>query len=145
MFGEITDLIFTVLGKLGRWLNVKGKRFCFVLWAVCLVYWMARNWGMDLWVQTGGCVVSLCLHVYGYWNWGKNGIGKKETAAASAAKDSQRSDFEGRGVVRWHSTDGESYKRDAEKNKQLAHVEQFGVRFWSDTYNCWIYGRNLNS
>lgn len=29
--GELTDLIFTIMGKLGRWLNVRGQRFCFVL------------------------------------------------------------------------------------------------------------------
>ena len=93
--GELTDLAFTLLGKLGRWANVKGKRICFVMWAICLVYWMARNWGLDLWVQTGGCLVSLGFHVYGYWNWGKNGIGKTQEAIPKVRDD------EGGGVVIW--------------------------------------------
>lgn len=112
--GEWTDLFFTVLGKLGRWMNVKGKRICFVMWAVCLVYWMARNWGMDLWVQTGGCLVSFCLHVYGYYNWSKKGIGEKPTtttattgaetganATAKPASAARGQSTQSGGVVKW--------------------------------------------
>jgi len=100
--GELSDLVFIVLGKLGRWMNVKGKRICFVMWAVCLVYWMARNWGMDLWVQTGGCLVSLCFHIYGYYNWSKNGIGEKPTAAkAKTASAARGQSTQSGGVVKW--------------------------------------------
>jgi len=74
--GELTDLIFTIIGKLGRWLNVKGQRICFVIWAFCLVYWVSRNLSMDLYVQAGGCIVSLILHLYGWWNWKDKGIGE---------------------------------------------------------------------
>jgi len=74
--GELTDLLFTVLGKMGRWFNVKGQRICFVLWVICLIYWMVRNFSMDLYVQTGGCLISLGFHFYGWWNWKDKGIGK---------------------------------------------------------------------
>ena len=74
--GELTDLLFTVIGKMGRWFNVKGQRICFVLWAICLIYWMVRNFSMDLYVQTGGCLISLGFHLYGWWNWKDKGIGK---------------------------------------------------------------------
>lgn len=74
--GELTDLIFTLLGKLGRWFNIKGQRICFLLWAICLIYWMIRNFSMDLYVQTGGCLISLGMHLYGWWNWKDKGIGK---------------------------------------------------------------------
>jgi hypothetical protein len=73
--GELTDLAFTILGKLGRWLNVRGRRACFVLWGICICYWATRNACMGLIVQTGGCLVSLGFHIYGYWNWTKKGIG----------------------------------------------------------------------
>lgn len=73
--GELTDLVFTVLGKLGRFLNVKGKRICFIIWGICLAYWSVRNYEMGLMVQTLGCIFSFGLHGYGYWNWRKNGIG----------------------------------------------------------------------
>ena len=74
--GELTDLLFTLLGKLGRWFNIKGQRICFLLWAICLIYWMIRNFSMDLYVQTGGCLISLGMHLYGWWNWKDKGIGK---------------------------------------------------------------------
>ncbi|CAB4166624.1 hypothetical protein UFOVP844_40 [uncultured Caudovirales phage] len=74
--GEFTDLIFTLLGKMGRYLNVKGKKVCFIIWAICLLYWSYRNFDMGLMVQTGGCLISFGFHVYGYWNWTKKGIGE---------------------------------------------------------------------
>jgi nicotinamide riboside transporter PnuC len=74
--GELTDLVFTVLGKMGRWFNVKGQRVCFILWAFCLVYWIIRNFSMDLYVQTAGCFISFAFHIYGWWNWKNKGIGK---------------------------------------------------------------------
>lgn len=74
--GELTDLVFTLLGKFGRVLNVRGKRLCFLIWAVCLIYWMIRNFDLGLFVQTGGCIVSLGLHLYGWWNWKEKKIGQ---------------------------------------------------------------------
>lgn len=74
--GELTDLFFILLGKLGRWFNVTGRRICFVLWAICLLYWMARNCSMGLIAQTAGCFVSLGFHLFGYFNWKAKGIGK---------------------------------------------------------------------
>ena len=73
--GEITDLIFTVLGKAGRWFNVRGQRICFVIWSICLIYWMIRNCNLGLMVQTGGCLFSLGMHLYGWWNWKDKNIG----------------------------------------------------------------------
>jgi len=73
--GELTDLIFSILGKLARWFNIRGQRICFVLWAICLIYWMARNFQMNLIVQTLGCLVSFFMHCYGFWNWKNKGIG----------------------------------------------------------------------
>lgn len=72
--GEITDLIFSLLGKAGRFFNVRGERVCFIIWIVCLLYWMARNLSMDLWVQTGSCLISLAFHIYGFINWKRKGI-----------------------------------------------------------------------
>jgi hypothetical protein len=73
--GEFTDLIFSLLGKVGRWFNVKGQRVCFILWAICLLYWIARNFSMGLMVQTGSCLISFLFHCYGWWNWKIKGIG----------------------------------------------------------------------
>ena len=76
LMGEITDLIFTIIGKLGRWFNVRGQRICFILWGICLLYWISRNIQLGLISQTCGCVVSLCFHIYGYWNWKDKNIGE---------------------------------------------------------------------
>jgi nicotinamide riboside transporter PnuC len=74
--GELTDLVFTVLGKFARWFNIKGKRICFILWAICLFYWMVRNFSMDLYVQTAGGIISFVMYIYGWWNWRDKGIGE---------------------------------------------------------------------
>ena len=72
--GEFTDLIFTLLGKSGRLFNANGKRVCFIIWTFCLMYWAYRNYHLGLKVQTGGCFVSIGMHIYGFWKWGKKGI-----------------------------------------------------------------------
>ena len=74
--GELTDLVFTLLGKLGRFMNARGRRLCFLIWILCLGYWALRNYSLGLMVQTGGCLVSILFDVYGYWNWKDKGIGK---------------------------------------------------------------------
>lgn len=73
--GELTDLFFAVLGKAGRWVNIKGRRYCFLMWGVCVLYWAARNASLGLIVQTLGCLFSFGLHIYGYFNWKNKGIG----------------------------------------------------------------------
>lgn len=74
--GELTDLAFTILGKLGRYYNIQAQRVCFIFWGACMVYWIARNYELGLISQTAGCVVSLGFHIWGYINWKKQGIGK---------------------------------------------------------------------
>lgn len=73
--GELTDLVFSILGKVGRYFNVKGQRVCFIIWGMCLMYWATRNASMGLIVQSLGCLVSLGFHIYGFWNWKDKGIG----------------------------------------------------------------------
>lgn len=69
--GELTDLLFTLLGKTGRWFNVQQKRICFLIWIACLTYWTMRNVTLGLKVQAGGCIFSMLMHIYGFINWGK--------------------------------------------------------------------------
>jgi hypothetical protein len=54
---------------------LKERDFVVVVWAICLIYCALRNIDLGLWVQTGGCLVSFCFHVYGFWNWKDKGIG----------------------------------------------------------------------
>lgn len=73
--GELTDLIFSLLGKLGRYFNIQGQRLCFIVWIVCLSYWFVRNCGLGLKVQACSCLFSIACHIWGYWNWKTKNIG----------------------------------------------------------------------
>ncbi len=74
--GEILDIIASLSGKYGRWLNARGKRLCFVIWSICTIYWAIRDFKLGLYSQAIFCVFSLALNVYGYIHWKKHGIGK---------------------------------------------------------------------
>jgi cell shape-determining protein MreC len=70
--GEILDTITSLSGKLGRWLNIKKKRACFLIWSLCCIYWIFRNYNLNLFSQSFFCIISLGLNMYGYLYWGKS-------------------------------------------------------------------------
>ena len=74
--GEILDTCFSLSGKYARWLNIKGKRICFLLWAGCATYWMFRDLYLGLYSQGIFCLASIFLNGYGFYNWKKNKIGE---------------------------------------------------------------------
>lgn len=71
IIGELLDTIFSLTGKYGRWLNARGKRFCFILWSICCIYWISRDIHLHLYSQGFFCIFSLGLNIYGYFNWKK--------------------------------------------------------------------------
>ena len=71
---EILDTLVSLSGKYGRWLNVRGKRLCFVIWSACVAYWCIRDISIGLYSQAVFCVFSLGLNVYGFINWKKKGF-----------------------------------------------------------------------
>lgn len=71
IIGEALDTIFSLLGKYGRWLNAKGKKICFIIWNICTLYWMCRDFYLGLYSQGVFCVFSLALNAYGWFNWKK--------------------------------------------------------------------------
>lgn len=73
---EAFDTIVSLSGKYARWLNVRGKRACFIIWFFCVLYWAVRDVYVGFYSQAFFCIISLGLHVYGYWNWGKKGMDK---------------------------------------------------------------------
>jgi hypothetical protein len=77
IFGELGDLLATLLGKGGRLYNAHGKRICFVIWIVALVYWTGRNISLGLKVQSVGCLTSIAMHVYSFLMWKRKGIGSE--------------------------------------------------------------------
>lgn len=72
--GESLDTFFSLLGKIGRWYNVRGKRICFIIWSVGLIYWIVRDFYLHLFSQGCFCFVSLILNAYGFYTWKKKGI-----------------------------------------------------------------------
>lgn len=66
---EAFDTAFNMLGKYGKWLNVKGKRSCFILWIICCVYWFFIDLKRNLISQAIFTIFSIGFHGYGFYNW----------------------------------------------------------------------------
>ena len=75
--GELTDLVFTLIGKVGRFFNARGNRICFIIWTFGLIYWIYRDFSLGLKVQGFGCIYSLSMNIYGWFKWKK--LRTKET------------------------------------------------------------------
>lgn len=76
--GEILDTVFSLLGKTGRVFNNQGKKVCFLIWIVCLLYWFGRDLYLNLYSQAFFCLTSIGLHIHGYRTWTKKKIGKEK-------------------------------------------------------------------
>lgn len=76
LIGEILDTIFSLSGKVGRFLNARGKKVCWIIWTICAIYWAARNLQMELYSQSFFCCTSVFLNLYGLWSWKKKGYDK---------------------------------------------------------------------
>lgn len=74
---ELFDTIVSLVGKYGRWLNARGKRFCFIIWSACTVYWAVRDFNLGLYSQSIFCLSSVALNMYGYFYW-KGNITKEQ-------------------------------------------------------------------
>lgn len=66
------DILVSLSGKYGRWLNIKKKRACFYIWSCCATYWMVRDFQIGLYSQGIFCIISIGFHLYGAYNWGKD-------------------------------------------------------------------------
>lgn len=75
--GECLDTIASLSGKYGRWLNVNGKRACFLVWTGCTLYWAVRDFHLGLYSQCVSCVFSVGLNLYGYHKWKGKELGSK--------------------------------------------------------------------
>lgn len=74
LFGLTANLIdacFLILGKSGKVLNARGNRICFLIDLVCLSYWFFMDIQRGLYSQGVSCIVSICISIYGFRNWGK--------------------------------------------------------------------------
>jgi nicotinamide riboside transporter PnuC len=69
LIGEILDTIFSLMGKGGRILNVYRSKLCFIIWMVCGVYWVIRDFNLHLYSQGFFCIVSFFINAYGFYKW----------------------------------------------------------------------------
>lgn len=60
-----------ILSIVGAWLNAKRNRLCFVLWAICNLYWIDVNIDKGEYLQAVQWGTMLYIAVYGWFNWGK--------------------------------------------------------------------------
>jgi nicotinamide riboside transporter PnuC len=79
VIAEVLDASFSLLGKYGKWLNVKKNRLCFIVWSVSLTFWIFRDLYLGLYSQAFFCLVSLVFNFYGFYNWGKEGKKKEKS------------------------------------------------------------------
>ena len=72
LFANLIDMCFLVFGKTGKILNARRNRFCFIIELFCLSYWFFMDLNRGLISQGIGCLFSMMIAIYGFFNWGKN-------------------------------------------------------------------------
>ena len=76
LYANLVDAGFLTFGKVGKFLNARGNRICFLMDLVCLSYWLIMDIQRGLYAQGISCTNSMCICIYGFINWGK--IKKKD-------------------------------------------------------------------
>jgi len=64
--------MLTGLSLIGIWLNIKKKRFCFVVWTISNTVWCVIDFKVGLPEQGWLFVVYTGLSIYGWFAWGKD-------------------------------------------------------------------------
>jgi nicotinamide riboside transporter PnuC len=73
-FGLLANLIdagMLCFGKVGKFLNARGNRYCFVIDVICLSYWFYMNLNRGLYSQGASAIVSIAICIYGWIKWGR--------------------------------------------------------------------------
>jgi len=69
---NLIDACMLIFGKSGKFLNARGNRLCFIIDIICLTYWFYMDLQRGLYSQGCSCIISICIGIYGFINWGKN-------------------------------------------------------------------------
>ena len=64
----------TAASIVGTIANVKQKRWCFAVWAVTNIAWVAYDIYKTAYPQAALMAVYFCLSVWGLWEWKKKRI-----------------------------------------------------------------------
>lgn len=78
LIDEAIDLVFLSLTKTARVLNIRAKKFCFLLYIAVDFYWLYIDLHRELYSQAVFAVIAMFMHAYGYWYWSKNNIGVRD-------------------------------------------------------------------
>lgn len=71
MTANIIDACMLLCGKGSKFLNAKGNRICFIIDIFLLSYWFFMDINRGLYSQGVSCIISICICIYGFRNWGK--------------------------------------------------------------------------
>lgn len=75
---EALDFAFGFCAKYAKWLNIKGKRLCFIIWIICGVYWFIVDLQRGLYAQALFCIPTILFQLYGYYEWKRKRFGETE-------------------------------------------------------------------
>ncbi len=85
---ELIDFTFGFLGKYAKWLNIKGRRLCFIIWIICGAYWFVVDLQRGLYAQALFCIPTMCFQAYGYYEWKRKRFGEATDNSASYQQSS---------------------------------------------------------
>lgn len=84
---NIIDACMLIFGKGGKFLNARGNRLCFLIDICCLSYWFFMDLNRGLYSQGFSCIISICICIYGFINWGKKAELQKQKDKISEFKE----------------------------------------------------------
>ncbi len=74
---EVMDFVVALLCKYAKWLNIKGRRLCFLIWILCSIYWFVVDVQRGLYSQALFCIFTIVFQAYGFHEWKRKGFGEK--------------------------------------------------------------------
>ncbi|MBK9386436.1 MAG: nicotinamide mononucleotide transporter [Planctomycetes bacterium] len=63
--------IVSAASLLATWLNIRGVRACFAIWAITNAVWASIDYVVGIYPQAALHAVYCALALYGFHHWGK--------------------------------------------------------------------------
>lgn len=84
---EAMDFMVALLCKYAKWLNIKGRRLCFLIWILCSVYWFVVDVQRGLYSQALFCIFTIVFQAYGFYEWKRKGFGDDDPKPSKIKTD----------------------------------------------------------
>jgi len=88
---EALDFAVATCCKYAKWLNIKGKRACFLIWFACSIYWFVVDLQRELYSQAFFCILTACFQAYGFYEWKRKRFGEDQQSTSPLNLESQPS------------------------------------------------------